>query len=120
MAIILKIQLLKSTGSRTMKLLTEQIKKQIPALYAQDGKGDDAIAYVKFFTPDAHITWYATEFNPDTGEFFGMVEGDVSELGYFSLKGLEIASGPLGLPVERDLYFKPTRIGDLPLRRRFA
>ncbi|MCL6481523.1 MAG: DUF2958 domain-containing protein [Firmicutes bacterium] len=30
-----------------------------------------------------------------------------SELGYFSLDELESIRGPLGLKVERDLYWKP-------------
>ena len=49
-----------------MKLITKTIAKQIPALYQQDGKGDDAIAYVKLFTPDSNWTWYITEMNPET------------------------------------------------------
>ena len=34
-----------------MKLLTKELEKKLPALYAQDGKGDKATAYVKFFYP---------------------------------------------------------------------
>ena len=61
---------------------------------------------VKFFTPDAQWTWYATEFD---GEdlFFGLVVGLETELGYFSLLELESVRGPLGLPIERDMYFEP-------------
>jgi hypothetical protein len=95
-----------------MKLITEEIKKRLPKLYEQDGKGYDAIAYVKFFTPDSNWTWYVTEFDgKDT--FFGLVDGFEKELGYFSLSELESTKGPLGLKVERDLYFKPTRLKDL-------
>ena len=95
-----------------MKLLTKALLKQLPKLYAQDNKGDDAIAYAKFFTPDAHWTWYATEFDGiDT--FFGYVVGDFPELGYFSLSELEQIRGCLGLPVERDLYFRPTPLREL-------
>ena len=43
-----------------MKLLTEEIKKKLPPLYVQDGKGGKAVVYVKFFTPDANWTWYIT------------------------------------------------------------
>ena len=32
-----------------MKLLTKELQKKLPPLYSQDGKGDDAIAYAKFF-----------------------------------------------------------------------
>jgi len=94
-----------------MQLLTKTLHRQRPPLYTQEGKGLDAIAYVKFFTPDAHWTWYATEFDGED-TFFGFVSGDFPELGYFSLKELSQVRGRLGLPVERDRYFRPT-----PLRR---
>jgi len=32
-----------------MKLLTKELVKKLPRLYAQDGKGMNAIAFVKFF-----------------------------------------------------------------------
>lgn len=95
-----------------MKLITEEIKKVLPKLYEQDGKGFEAIAYVKFFTPDSNWYWYATEFD---GEdiFFGLVDGFEKELGYFSLSELQNVTGPLGLRIERDLYFKSTKLKDL-------
>ena len=93
-----------------MKLLTKAILKKIPALYAQDGKGLDAIAYVKFFNPCGNWTWYGTEFDPIERRFFGLVVGFESELGYFSLDELEAFRGPLGLGIERDLSFDPTPV----------
>lgn len=96
-----------------MKLITKTIAKQIPALYQQDGKGDDAIAYVKLFTPDSNWTWYITEMNPETGECFGLVNGLERELGYFSLPELEAIKGPLGLAIERDRFFDPTPINQI-------
>lgn len=87
-----------------MKLLTKEITKKIPALGAQDGKGDEAVIFVKFFTPTSNWTWYATEFDGED-TFFGLVQGFEQELGYFSLKELSSVKGPLGLGVERDMYF---------------
>ncbi len=74
--------------------------------------GLEALAQVKFFTPDSNWTWYASEFD---GEdiFFGLVVGFEIELGYFSLSELEAARGPLGLPIERDRYFEPTTLRQL-------
>ena len=91
-----------------MKLLTEGIKKRLPKLYETEGQ-EDQIAQVKFFTPDSNWTFYAIEFD---GEdlFFGLVDGFCKEFGYFSLSELESVRGPLGLPIERDLYFKPTPV----------
>lgn len=92
-----------------MQLITEEIKKTLPNLYAQEDKGFEAIAYLKFFTPDGSWNWYVTEFDGyDT--FFGLVCGLEKELGYFSLSELQQVRGKLGLPVERDLYFQPAAI----------
>lgn len=96
-----------------MKLLTKALEKQLPALYAQDGKGDEAIVYAKFFTPDSNWTWYATEYSPETGTFFGLVDGHEKELGYFTLSDLQTIRGRMNLPVERDMYFTPTTLGEL-------
>ncbi|MDQ3333478.1 MAG: DUF2958 domain-containing protein [Planctomycetota bacterium] len=38
---------------------------------------------------------------------FGFVDGHEQEFGYFDLAELEKIRGPLGLHVERDLYFQP-------------
>lgn len=93
-----------------MKLMTKAIENVIPALYEQDGLGDDAIVHAKFFTPDGSWTWYATEYDPETRMFFGLVDGFDKELGYFSLDELESGRGSLGLPIERDAWFKPTKL----------
>lgn len=90
-----------------MELLPKEVQDQLPPLYSQDGKGMDAIAQVKFFTPTSNWTWWCTEYDPETRIFFGLVEGFERELGYFSLDELQEARGPFGLGVERDLYWTP-------------
>ena len=92
--------------------MNEEIKNKIPKLYEQDNKGLNAIAYVKFFTPDSNWTWYAIEFDGND-IFFGLVDGLCKELGYFSLSELESVRGPLGLKIEKDLYFEPTILEEL-------
>lgn len=87
-----------------MKLLTKAIEKSLPALYSQE-KNPDPIVRVKFFTPWTSWTWYATEYKD--GIFFGLVEGQETELGYFDLASLEAIRGPFGLRVERDIHFEP-------------
>ena len=94
------------------RLLPREIADTLPPLYATEGQGMKAIAKVKFFTPDSSWTWYAAEFDGEE-TFFGLVIGHERELGYFSLAELESARGPLGLPIERDLYFHPTPLEDL-------
>ncbi len=95
-----------------MPLLTNAMREQLPALYANEELGLEAQALVKFFTPDAGWTWYASEFDGDD-IFFGLVVGHEIELGYFSLKELEEVRGPLGLPIERDRYFEPASLREL-------
>lgn len=95
-----------------MELLTEEIREQLPELYANEEIGLAAQALVKFFTPDANWTWYASEFDGDD-IFFGLVIGHMAEFGYFSLSELESVRGPLGLPIERDLGFEPKTLKEL-------
>jgi hypothetical protein len=102
--------------------LTKDLLKKLPALYSQEDNADPMVV-CKFFTPDAGWTWYAIEGSPvdehgyyDTDKekvdyvFFGLVSGAAVELGYFSLSELNSIRGKLGLPVERDRYFQPTRL----------
>ena len=89
-----------------MKLMTEEIKKKMPKL-GETSDQVDPIAQVKFFNPCGIGTWFATEFDPDTGIFFGKADLGFPELGSFSLQELEGYKGPLGLGIERDLYFTP-------------
>lgn len=95
-----------------MKLLTKEVLEKLPKLYSQEEKGLEAVAVVKFFTPDSNWTWYATEFDGED-TFFGLVDGFEKELGYFSLSELQSVKGALGLPIERDMYFKPKTLKEL-------
>lgn len=91
-----------------MKLMTKEIEKKLPPLGTHDSAGTEDIRVVaKYFTPDSSWTWYVTEGNKegDDWRFFGWVEGDYPEFGYFMLSDLESVRGCLGLGVERDRYF---------------
>jgi len=101
-----------------MNLLTDDIRRRLPPLFAtQDDP--DPIIQVKFFTPWTNWTWYVTEFD---GEdlLFGIVEGFETEWGYSSLTELEAIRGPGGLCIERELYFAPTPLSAVPALRRFV
>lgn len=88
-----------------MQLLTKEITAKLPVLYSQENEKDPMVI-CKFFTPWSSWTWYAIEFDgQDT--FFGYVIGHEAELGYFSLSELQSLKGPMGLSIERDLYFNP-------------
>jgi len=95
-----------------MKLLTQANRKALPPLYAQEKKGDDAIAYVKFFTPDSNWTWYILEFD-GADCLFCLVDGLEMELGYASFNELSTVKGPLGLHVERDMHWTPKTLREI-------
>lgn len=97
-----------------MKLLTEAIREKLPPLRATEHDADP-LAVVKFFTPWSNWTWYATEFDGED-QFFGLVVGFDTELGYFSLSELQNARGPAGLRIERDLHFTATPLSKLATR----
>ena len=89
------------------KLFTKEDCKKLPKINNGDGT-----AYVKFFTPDANWTWYATEYD---GEdiFYGLVDGFEKEIGYFSLFELKNVKGPLGLSIERDQWWTPKKVYEM-------
>ena len=102
-----------------MKLLTYEIRDQLlrngrlTQQFAEDGKAEpDFFPVVKLFTPDANCTWLLTELDPDAPEIaFGLCDLGMGfpELGSVSLTELESVRGRLGLAVERDLHFSPTK-----------
>lgn len=92
---------------RGHKLLTKELAKKIPPLYATDTEDAPHIAYVKLFSPYSSWYWYIMEFD---GEdlCFGYVYGFDQEYGYFSLSELSQAMFQEIVPaVERDLTFEP-------------
>jgi len=97
-----------------MKLLTKEIEKKIPALYAQENKGEEAIVHVKFFNPCGAATWFLTEYDPEQRMFFGLCDlfGDGGELGYVSLDELESIRLPFGLGIERDIHWTPCTLAE--------
>lgn len=95
-----------------MELLPEEIKAKLPPLYSTEKEGLNVLARLRFFTPDSNWSWYVTEFDGED-TFFGLVDGFVKELGYFSFAELQSAKGPMGLPIERDLHFRPRTLNQI-------
>ncbi len=107
-----------------MKLLTQELRKKLPALYSQQHL-EDPLVICKFFHPLSSMTWYAIEGSPvdedgyyDTDKekvdflFFGWVHSDFPELGYFSLNEMQ-AVKVMELGIERDLHFKPKKLSEV-------
>lgn len=88
--------------------MNKEISEKLSPLYSQE-EVEDPICPVKYFDPCGSFTWYAVEFDGQD-IFFGKVVSYIcpeGELGYFSLTELKSIRGPLGLGIERDLYFEP-------------
>ncbi|WP_107316604.1 DUF2958 domain-containing protein [Achromobacter xylosoxidans] len=69
----------------------------------------DPAPVVKLFTPYAGATWLLTEIDPDDHDHaFGLCDLGLGmpEIGWVSLQELANVRGRLGLPIERDLYFR--------------
>lgn len=84
----------------TLIRLAEEVM-ETPALYSQDGLGNDAIVHIHYFSGGSD--WFITEMNLDEALFFGYVvlNGDLvnSEFGYTSID--EITS----TDIELDFHF---------------
>jgi Protein of unknown function (DUF2958) len=99
-----------TTSAHRQKLL-ENGRAQRAAIDRQD-QVLDFEPVVKLFTPDGNATWLLTEVDPMGGHLaFGLCDLGLGEpeLGYVSFRELAAARGPLGLPLEPDLHFAPTR-----------
>ena len=98
-----------------MQLMNKSLERK----FQKTGKQDieDPIVIAKFFNPVGRGTWFATEYDPISKVFFGLVHLLEKEWGYFSLEELENVSLPFpwshGLGIERDRYFEPTPVSEL-------
>lgn len=68
---------------------------------------------VKLFNPSGAGTWFIAGYDPDTRIAFGIADIQERELGSFSLDEIIEYRSPIGLPIERDLYWTPTPSKDL-------
>src|SRR5689334_17211202 len=99
-----------------MKLFTSQIREQLlkngrrnAERIAIDGHTVDFRPAVKLFTPDAGCTWLLTEIDPEDPDIaFGLCDLGMGfpEFGSVSLSEITSVRGPLGLSIERDMYFE--------------
>jgi hypothetical protein len=94
-----------------MKLLTKALHDKLLRNGRVQLAGKKVASFkpvVKFFTPDAQCTWLITELDQDGDTMFGLCDLGMGEpeLGYVSLAELQNVRGKLGLPIERDKWFK--------------
>jgi hypothetical protein len=94
------------------RLLTARQREALLANGRRAAGGDhDPVPVVKLFTPDAGATWLLTELDPDDPDIaFGLCDLGLGcpELGTVRLSEIAALRGRLGLPVERDRWFRAT------------
>jgi hypothetical protein len=76
------------------------------------GEALDPFPVVKLFTPDAQATWLLSQLDPgDPDIAFGLCDLGLGEpeLGIVRLSELKTVRGKLGLEVEADLDFRPSK-----------
>jgi len=95
-----------------MMLMTKELERKIPSI-GITAEVKDPMVYAKFFNPLGSWQWFITEYDPDTKECFGFVNGDCAELGYFSLKELEELKLQMGLGIERDRGWKARPLSEV-------
>lgn len=92
-----------------MKLIPKSIK--VPNIGNTEEEKDPTVL-IKLFHPFSSWSWYVLEYSEEDELCFGLVDGHEVELGYFSLAELKELR-VRGLPVERDLWFKPVKLSVL-------
>lgn len=91
-----------------MILITDELRARLLANGATRTETDH-VPVVKLFNPVGAATWLLTELDADGDTLFGLCDLGFGfpELGSVSLAELQAVKGPLGLGIERDLYFAP-------------
>ncbi len=93
---------------RKQKLITKEILKLLPPLYAnEDKKPEETKVPLKLFNPVGRGTWYITEYSPEEDMGFGWCDLGEPELGYVSLAELRSVKLRFGLTIERDAHWDP-------------
>lgn len=75
------------------------------------GAAFDPEPVVKAFSPDASATWLIAAMDPDQHTGFGVCDLGLGfvEVGEIDMAELRALRGRLGLPVERDRWFRPDK-----------
>jgi DUF2958 family protein len=92
-------------------LMPDWLAETLPALGTTE-HAPDPLLHVKLFTPDAGWRWYIAEYDAKQRLALAYVHAAVNAWDEISLDVLTAWRGPMGLAVERDLFWQP-----IPLSR---
>jgi hypothetical protein len=97
-----------------MELLTQQQREEMVRNHrTNEGREQtqDFRPVVKLFCPWNLAVWLLTELDPENNIAFGLCDlgQGFPELGNVSLDEMASVEGPVGLRIERDLHFTPTK-----------
>jgi hypothetical protein len=98
----------------TQPLITVDQRAQLLAngVARAAGQDIDPQPVVRLLALDAHATWLLASLDPADGDTaYGLIDVGLGmpEVGTVKLSELASIVGPLKRPIERDLYFTPTR-----------
>jgi len=101
--------------ARAVRLLPYAVRENLPILGSQQSLGGQAKALTRWYTPDGSRSWYITEGSARRDRegraadylLFGLVTGPGQQLDYFWLSDFSDGCGPRGMPVKRDLRWRP-------------
>ena len=97
-----------------MELFTKEIEEKAQAQFQQGAEMESQTIVAKFFNPSGAGTWYLMNQDPKDPDYcWGIVDWFEVEMGSFSKSELENFKGPLGLGIERDIYFEPINAKEL-------
>ena len=74
---------------------------------------DNIVCKVRLFNPTGVGTWWIAAFDPESVIAWGVAELESREVGSFSMRELADFRGRFGLPVERDLGYRPETIANI-------
>ena len=91
-----------------MKLITKEIAAK---LSKNTGDANVDKPHLKLFNPVGAATWLISRYDEKANRLFGLCDLGMGhpELGYVSLNELESLVLPMGLTIERDMWFEPTK-----------
>ena len=98
-----------------MKLITKEIMNKLEKAGAEPvpvtETGNDIKPWLKLFNPVGAETWLIGAISEDGDTMYGLCDlgWGCPELGFVSLNELESLPLPMGLTIERDMYFEPTK-----------